>query len=824
MIDVGTSSSATLTLDDGTSVTGGSISIGAGGILDVEYGASGPLHGAILDNVSVSNAGMIDVGEGATLLLDDGTSIDGALTIGAGAVLDIEHNNAVTIDATLDSVNIVDSGTITIATRAGASAAVLQLDDTALSGDAITIGTAGTLDIETASNGLGGDQLHGVAIANNGVIDVGNLSTAILTLDEGTTITGGTLKIEPGATFSSGELDIGQGASGGPGLTLNGATVVNSDTLVIEQSAVLVLNNSALDSLAGTATNSGTIEVYGSSALELSTDLAPYGYIGASGSIIIEAGATLDVTNGEDQATTFAAGVAGTLKIDEPAAFSAAISGFGSGDIIDVTDDAGVTLSWSEGASGTPSGTLTLSYNGYMSDSLTLDGTYTASDFMALSDGASGTDIILVDRWSGASGGDWSGAGDWANGTPVQSSNAVVDQAGTITITDSETAEILIIDNAGAAVIDGASGSLTLGSALTVMNGTFDLTGGSLSASSVNVGASGYLAGFGTIQAPIENDGTIEASGALNFRGAVTGTGTFTIYAGASLEFGSTVAAGVMVAFAPGTETETLILDQPTSFSGVISGITGTTETLDLAGFHYGTTTATTGAGSYNSSTNITTLTIHDTSTGQTVTLLLSGDLSGSTWTVTSDGNGGVDIVDPPAAVPVSSSSQDGTPPAIETAGHHHHQAAPAAHDTNGHLVHWHTFDHDGADTPFVFAAEGNHEIHKGGVSPVAVEKITDHPKLDPHTAHDGNGFHAHFEDDTFVFKTVMDHETSVDMHPVRAVPVQFGAAEAHGHPAPFQAYLALVVDGIDHVAEASSPHLPDHLAHHETHTSLVHL
>ena len=150
---------------------------------------------------------MIDVGEGAALLLDDGTSIDGALTIGAGAVLDIEHNNAVTIDATLDSVNIVDSGTITIATRAGASAAVLQLDDTALSGDAITIGTAGTLDIETASNGLGGDQLHGVAIANNGVIDVGNLSTAILTLDEGTTITGGTLKIEPGATFSSGEPD-----------------------------------------------------------------------------------------------------------------------------------------------------------------------------------------------------------------------------------------------------------------------------------------------------------------------------------------------------------------------------------------------------------------------------------------------------------------------------------------------------------------------------------------------------------------------------------------------------------------------------------------
>jgi hypothetical protein len=71
---------------------------------------------------------------------------------------------------------------------------------------------------------------------------------------------------------------------------------------------------------------------------------------------------------------------------------------------------------------------------------------------------------------------------------------------------------------------------------------------------------------------------------------------------------------------------------------------------LDVKGFNAATTTATTGAGSFDDATGLTTLTVTDSSDHQTTTFELAGDLSGSSWTVSDDGKGGADIVDPPAA------------------------------------------------------------------------------------------------------------------------------------------------------------------------------
>ena len=103
---------------------------------------------------------------------------------------------------------------------------------------------------------------------------------------------------------------------------------------------------------------------------------------------------------------------------------------------------------------------------------------------------------------------------------------------------------------------------------------------------------------------------------------------------------------GDTIAFAGATGT--LDLAQPSSFTGEIAGITGTGDVLDLHGFAAGTT-AVTGSGSFNSVTDTTTLTVTDLSDHLTETFTLAGNLSNSTWTVTDDHNGGVDIVDPPA-------------------------------------------------------------------------------------------------------------------------------------------------------------------------------
>ena len=108
---------------------------------------------------------------------------------------------------------------------------------------------------------------------------------------------------------------------------------------------------------------------------------------------------------------------------------------------------------------------------------------------------------------------------------------------------------------------------------------------------------------------------------------------------------------GDTIAFATGNGT--LDLTQPATFTGEIAGITGSGDILDIQGFSAGTTTATTGAGSFNSITDVTTLTVTDSSDHLTETFNLAGDLSGSTWTVTSDGHGGINIVDPPAASPL---------------------------------------------------------------------------------------------------------------------------------------------------------------------------
>ena len=120
-IDVGITTTATLLLDGGTSVAGGTLTIGASGFtgtVDVED-ASNPA--ASLDGVTVNDyarADGIEVGTTttATLLVDDGTTIDnGTLTIGAiGAstfmsTVDVEQGSAGP-GATLNNVVVDDDG------------------------------------------------------------------------------------------------------------------------------------------------------------------------------------------------------------------------------------------------------------------------------------------------------------------------------------------------------------------------------------------------------------------------------------------------------------------------------------------------------------------------------------------------------------------------------------------------------------------------------------------------------------------------------------------------------------------------------------------
>src|SRR5262249_24437342 len=109
-IEIGKNGRSTLTLDDGTIISGpGTPKSKSGSTLDVERGNGSGSHGATLDGLAVSNSGSITVASTATLKLDDGTTVTGgSLIVHTGGMLDVEKGGdaSAPYGAVLDDVNV----------------------------------------------------------------------------------------------------------------------------------------------------------------------------------------------------------------------------------------------------------------------------------------------------------------------------------------------------------------------------------------------------------------------------------------------------------------------------------------------------------------------------------------------------------------------------------------------------------------------------------------------------------------------------------------------------------------------------------------------
>jgi hypothetical protein len=182
--------------------------------------------------------------------------------------------------------------------------------------------------------------------------------------------------------------------------------------------------------------------------------------------------------------------------------------------------------------------------------------------------------------------------------------------------------------------VDGGA-FLVTGSGEITGDTTINVTGsGSFT---VDHGAVLQVDGIDTINGALTDNGTIEVvAGTLEIAGPVSGTGSFQIDAGATLELDG--AASVNVTFTGSTGQ--LLLDDPTHFTGTISGIS-TNTLIGVAGFDSGASVT------YDGNTSGGVLTISETG-HDTVQLKLAGDFTNSTWNVTSDGEGGILIHDPP--------------------------------------------------------------------------------------------------------------------------------------------------------------------------------
>ena len=226
----------------------------------------------------------------------------------------------------------------------------------------------------------------------------------------------------------------------------------------------------------------------------------------------------------------------------------------------------------------------------------------------------------------------------------------------------------LTLVNEAAGTIDGnASGYvlvLDTGSNAVMNYGTIEATGGGgleIKSDIINAGILYVDAGSTMlIDNSVANSGTMEISGTLDISGAVSGTGAIKIDSGAILEFGSASTATVIFTNNIGTTGE-LVLDDSKDFTGQIVGFAGdeTTSNSDLidirdVNFANVAMDKTTYVDNGNGTG---TLTLYDAEGQVLASIIFVGSYELASFTIESDGNGGILIADPP----VQSTEHDGS-------------------------------------------------------------------------------------------------------------------------------------------------------------------
>ncbi len=249
---------------------------------------------------------------------------------------------------------------------------------------------------------------------------------------------------------------------------------------------------------------------------------------------------------------------------------------------------------------------------------------------------------------------DWNDPANWSGGVVPNLSidatiNAPCNYRAIITGTPDAQAESLTIPRGAASADITVTGALQL-------------------AGDIDVGYSGKLKNDGTLEetanatfiGSITNNGTIvvDPNVSLDVTGAIAGIGKFWIHSGTTLEFapGSQVARGAAdsqtIYFEQGAGK--LIIDDWGRFDGVITGTAidahlASTDLIDLTQLPYVGGSMSVSV-SYNTGTNLSTMTFSDGISANNVTLHFSGNYAGTAWSFTSINRGaGTEIYDPPA-------------------------------------------------------------------------------------------------------------------------------------------------------------------------------
>ncbi|MGY8635957.1 FecR domain-containing protein [Bradyrhizobium sp. 14AA] len=620
--NVTVASDATITADAGYGIEAytygvGDITVSTGAISQIT--AAGTAIGAFNHGgggVSVTNNGSatgavglsaVAAGAGAVAIVNNG-HITGTSSVGINV---IQNGVGATGDpVATGSTHITNAGSVVGAT--GYAAIYVQENTTgsALVDNSGTIGPAVASTV-TATTYAIFETGGAITINNTGYIN-GSIAVASGTFNNKAggiwTVAGSSVFGNVSSIVNAGEIDLLNGAA----ISVTGLGITNSNEIESWGTA----------SITGTITNDHFIEVH-------TGTLTLFGTLSGSGSVTIDANATLEIKNAVSQTVTFA-GAGAELEIDT-ATFGGSIAGFAANEKIDLS-----TIVWDSGTTATydaATGNLVVSDTHDHSISLKLIGNYSDTHFITSSDGNGGTivEIAPVDEWTNPAGGDWNTASNWSLGVPAASYDVKLLAAGEPYTVDSTT-NVTIHD-------------LTVASGVTLLTEPGTVF---------------------TVNGEVVLDGLIEAGpfsgndvSTIDIKGNVTGTGAIEISNKAIVEIDGSVSgtlvngsfSGVVVYYDNGLGT--LILDHAKDFHGLISGSPAGSplssgNEIDMKDLAW--TSSMSAQAEYNSDTNITTVDFYNGVT--TITLSFLGrDIN---WHLQSDGHGGTTVYDPLADTPMT--------------------------------------------------------------------------------------------------------------------------------------------------------------------------
>lgn len=552
-----------LTLDPGQWLAGSQVKVSNGAVLQV-YRSTKGTYGVSGTNTFSFSADVLK--SGGTLALggtamNTGTIVAGSTVLGAGA--------AVVGGTVIDSSGRFSiGGTITNVMNFGALNMTSLYDTITIGGATALYGAttadASLVDMSGAFSNLDLLAATSLTLANNGTILLAGAGSSI--------DVNAAAKPNTVATIDQGVIRFG--LSAGAPIAISVSTNSTLQLGAAQQVQISAANSNAGFFFYGGSssgiTNAGSISLTGANAYlsvrAYQFNATTYGTLRNRGSIAVSNAATVSITTAIFNNT-------GTVRVS------------GNGSLFDLSAAVGFTNS-SNGTllGGTyivQSGGTLLLPDGQSITTLAANVTLTGSNANIMGNGAGGS-VLLEQSLTG-----------------IAASHTLTLQGGR---------------------------SFTASNALTLA-GRIALGGVSFTGPALSITASGRVLGNGQLNATsITLSGAIEAkTGTLALQGALSGSGTLQVDAGATLDLGSTAAATRVNLVGNGA---TLAMSQPAGFTGTLVGFS-LSDRLDLRN-----------VSATSASASGTLLTVLQSS-GPSLTFLLAAPLSGVKLAVGSDGSGG---------------------------------------------------------------------------------------------------------------------------------------------------------------------------------------